>query len=59
MSESINVFEREIAQVQIPNNEADVENLLNEIKLYTMENFNRDLDVDDNILAEYKLTIET
>ena len=32
---------------------------MNEIKVYTMENFNRGLDVDDNILMEYKQIIET
>jgi hypothetical protein len=32
---------------------------MTEIKNYTLEMYNRDLDVDDNIMLEYKTIIET
>ena len=39
--------------MQIPNNESDCERLLEDLRVSILNDFNKDLGVDDHIRAEY------
>ena len=57
MAQCFAAWDRELAQLQIPNNEADCERNLEDLRNSILNDFHKDLGVDDHIIAEYVANI--